>query len=282
MCHFKSALVLKDRVFVPDYDSHEDMIQELSLNDDTNTPNFVRVELSPVSFSHKDILALSDWTYLVDQDYLPRWYVPSYDEQRVRAAISKWFDAHCWKADQEKFLDIDMQKECTYFIFGEHAYNANYIVAEHQYETRDSWGKRSIVTLSSAPIFHLYDNTYIDVDGYMKNNSYYVSLHDSAKAYVHDVTLCAGYDNSCIYVYGQATAICYNQSSCKARGESVVFPFGGGDIRLEDYATAFPQTGSSSAIKAYHCSRVVKSGFATVDNTQVTLYDSAVCQIQKR
>ena len=29
MCKFKSGLILKDRVFIPDYDSHVDMLEEL-------------------------------------------------------------------------------------------------------------------------------------------------------------------------------------------------------------------------------------------------------------
>ena len=34
MCQFKSALCLKDRVFVPDYDSHDRMLEELKIPDD--------------------------------------------------------------------------------------------------------------------------------------------------------------------------------------------------------------------------------------------------------
>ena len=49
MCQFKSALVLKDKIFLPDYDSHDKMLQELEIEDNfTNASKvFVRVELSP-------------------------------------------------------------------------------------------------------------------------------------------------------------------------------------------------------------------------------------------
>ena len=46
MCQFKSALVLKDKIFLPDYDSHDKMLQELEIEDNfTNASKvFVRVE----------------------------------------------------------------------------------------------------------------------------------------------------------------------------------------------------------------------------------------------
>ena len=47
MCKFKSGLILKDRVFIPDYDSHTDMLEELHIPDKLSTPNFVKVEFLP-------------------------------------------------------------------------------------------------------------------------------------------------------------------------------------------------------------------------------------------
>ena len=34
MCKLKSAIILKDRIFVPEYDSHSEMLEELGINDD--------------------------------------------------------------------------------------------------------------------------------------------------------------------------------------------------------------------------------------------------------
>ena len=46
MCQFKSAICLKDRVFVPDYDSHSEMLEELHIEDDFVHASkvFVRME----------------------------------------------------------------------------------------------------------------------------------------------------------------------------------------------------------------------------------------------
>lgn len=283
MCQFKSALILKDRVFVPDYDSHEDMIRELNLLDDTNTPNFVRVELSPVSFSHKDILALSEWEYIVDQDYLPDWYVPSYDEQRARAAISEWFDAHCWKADQEDFPDIDMQKESTYFIFGKHRLQLTYNVTETTYQT--SHNKNGSISCyigsTPAPVIYLYDNSTINVDGYMTGSEIkYIILYDTAAAFIRDATYCFGYDNSSIYAYGKTYAWYFDKSNGSANDRSFIYIHSNGDFVLRECATAMTYCGDSPTINARHCSRVIKCDpNPAIDEAKITLHDSAVCQV---
>ena len=31
MCKLKSAIILKDRIFIPDYDSHSQMLEELGI-----------------------------------------------------------------------------------------------------------------------------------------------------------------------------------------------------------------------------------------------------------
>ena len=51
MCKLKSAIILKDRVFVPDYDSHDKMLKELGIKDTRENAErlFVRAELSPKS-----------------------------------------------------------------------------------------------------------------------------------------------------------------------------------------------------------------------------------------
>lgn len=49
MCQLKSCLVLKDRIYCPDYDSHDRMLKELQIADTIQNAEtlFVRVELTP-------------------------------------------------------------------------------------------------------------------------------------------------------------------------------------------------------------------------------------------
>ena len=90
MCQFKSVIILKDRVFIPDYDSHSDMLEELGIADTRENAErlFVRAELSPAD---GDVFSdIRTWIYKVDQDILPDWYVEEYDRQRVIEAVKEW------------------------------------------------------------------------------------------------------------------------------------------------------------------------------------------------
>ena len=90
MCRFKSAIILKDRVFIPDYDSHSDMLDELGIEDTRQNAEklFIRAELSP---ENGDVFSnIDNWKFVVDQDILPDWYVKDYDKQRMIEAVKEW------------------------------------------------------------------------------------------------------------------------------------------------------------------------------------------------
>ena len=94
MCRFKSGIILKDRVFIPDYDSHTDMLEELKIADTEDNAKrlFVRAELVPQG---DDVFTpVASWKYHVDQDILPDWYVAEVDEMRMREAVTAWAKEH--------------------------------------------------------------------------------------------------------------------------------------------------------------------------------------------
>ena len=94
MCKLKSAIILKDRVFIPDYDSHSKMLEELQIEDTKNNAErlFVRAELYP---ENGDVFSpIDQWKFNVDQDIVPDWYVAGYDEERMRAAVKDWAKSH--------------------------------------------------------------------------------------------------------------------------------------------------------------------------------------------
>ena len=64
MCQFKSCLVLKDRVYCPDYNSHQDMLDKLGIKDDYlgASKTFVRVELTPPDDVKSLMEPLDRWT----------------------------------------------------------------------------------------------------------------------------------------------------------------------------------------------------------------------------
>ena len=94
MCKLKSAIILKDRVFIPDYDSHSKMLEELQIEDTRSNAErlLVRAELYP---KDGDVFSpIDQWKFNVDQDIVPDWYVAGYDEERMRAAVKDWAKSH--------------------------------------------------------------------------------------------------------------------------------------------------------------------------------------------
>ena len=94
MCKLKSAIVLKDRIFMPDYDSHERMIKELGLKDDYlgASKTFVRVELSP---ENGDVFsAIENWKLTVDQDIRPEWFFEDECKLLLIEKVKEWATTH--------------------------------------------------------------------------------------------------------------------------------------------------------------------------------------------
>ena len=94
MCKLKSAIILKDRIFMPDYDSHSAMLDELGINDDYlgATKKFVRAELSP---KDGDVFSPVDgWVFTVDQDITPEWFSEDEYKPRMVEAVKKWAEEH--------------------------------------------------------------------------------------------------------------------------------------------------------------------------------------------
>lgn len=90
MCKMKSAIILKDRIFIPDYDSHSDMLKELGIEDTEKNAAmlFVRAELSP---KNGDVFTpIDEWIFKVDQDIKPDWFVESYEKERMIQAVKEW------------------------------------------------------------------------------------------------------------------------------------------------------------------------------------------------
>lgn len=90
MCRLKSGIILKDRIFVPEYDSHTEMLEELGIEDNylTASKTFVRFELLPKDnniFSNID-----NWELNIDQDIVPDWYDEKIYKSRVIEQVKDW------------------------------------------------------------------------------------------------------------------------------------------------------------------------------------------------
>ena len=92
MCKIKSAILLKNSVYMPfEHDHHTQMLEELGIKDDSAFPNFVRIEITPKDgdlFNHN----LDNWQLNIDQDFCPEWLELEDAETRVKLKLKEWFD----------------------------------------------------------------------------------------------------------------------------------------------------------------------------------------------
>ena len=94
MCRLKSGIIFKDRIFVPEYDSHTKMLEELGIEDNyfTASKTFVRFELRP---KDNDLFTdIDNWRLNIDQDIVPDWYNEEIYKPRVIERVKDWAKEH--------------------------------------------------------------------------------------------------------------------------------------------------------------------------------------------
>ena len=94
MCKLKSAIILKNKIFMPDYDSHSDMLSELGIEDNYlgASKTFVRAELSPVD---GDVFSdIDTWKLNVDQDFTPEWFSEEEYKPLMVEKVKEWAKTH--------------------------------------------------------------------------------------------------------------------------------------------------------------------------------------------
>ena len=94
MCKLKSMIVLKDRIYCPDHDHHQQMLEELGIEDNYlgASKTFVRVELSP---ANDDItIPVDKWLLRIDQDITPEWFDVGVYGDRIYETVKAWAAEH--------------------------------------------------------------------------------------------------------------------------------------------------------------------------------------------
>ena len=171
MCQLKSCLVLKDRVYCPDYDSHQDMLDKLGIKDDYlgASKTFVRVELLPPDGVQSLMDPLDKWTLKVDQDVTPEWWDAEADRQRVEEAVEAWRREHV-------------------FAEGEHSISAGIVYA---------LGNATVKACDSATVT-AFDSSTVKACGNAT-----VKAHDSATVEAYDsATVVYPYKKKIVYPAG--------------------------------------------------------------------------------
>ena len=271
MCKLKSCIVLKDRIFCPDYDSHDRMLSELGVEDTRENAErlFVRVELSPID---DDVFSpINTWRMKVDQDILPDWWVAEAEEPRVREAVAKWAKDHIFC--DAKNLDL---KNGTYYLKNSRA------------ELYDNSGAK-LYGNSSAELYddsraELYDDSsaklYNDSSAELYDDSR-AELYDDSRAELYDNSRAELYDNSGAKLYNDSRAELYNNSSAELYGRSGAKLYN--DSRAELYNNSRAELYGSSSAKLYDNSRAelyddsigIISSIISEDHSNYTLKDNA-------
>ena len=189
MCQFKSALVLKDRIFLPDYDSHDKMLQELGIEDNfTNASKvFVRVELSPAD---RDIFSAVDgWKLIVDQDILPEWWDEAERLPQLKELVETWMRKHTIYAGEHEVAD------------GVWLATGSATVTAYDSATVRATGSATVTAYDSATV-RAYDSATVTATG-----SVMVTAYNSATVRATGSATVTAYDSATVRAYDSATVI---------------------------------------------------------------------------
>ena len=188
MCQFKSAICLKDRVFVPDYDSHSKMLEELHIEDDFVHASkvFVRVELVPEDGDKTS--DVDEWKLNVDQDVLPDWWDENDCLPRIKAAVKAWCDIHILR-------------------------NGTHIVRDGIWYV---YGSAMVIAFGSARVIAFND---VKVQAYSSTS---VTACDSASVEAFDNASVVAHGNASVKAFDNASVVAFDNASVEAFDEASV------------------------------------------------------------
>ena len=230
MCQLKSCLVLKDRVFCPDYNSHQQMLEELGIEDDYlhASKTFVRVELTPPDVVQSLMEPLDRWTLKVDQDIVPEWWDKKADRQRVEEAVEIWRKGHVFTEGKHS---VKAGKVYAYGNAIVTAYNdatvAAYdstIVKAYGNAKVYAFGKTTVETVSNVPV-EAYDDATVKAYGNTKVEAYnraIVKAYSNAEVKANDNAKVEAYNSVAVKAYGNAKVEAFDIAIVKAYNSATV------------------------------------------------------------
>ena len=214
MCQLKSCLVLKDRVYCPDYDSHQDMLDKLGIKDDYlgASKTFVRVELTPPGGVKSLMEPLDRWTLNVDQDVTPEWWDERDDRQRVEEAVEEWRREHVF-SDGEHIV-----KAGEVYAFGSATVEAcgSATVKARGSATVKAWGSDTVKAYGSATVTAYCSAT--------------VKAFGSATVTARDSATVEAWGRATVEAYGSATVTADCNATVKAYDSSTVDAYGNATV----------------------------------------------------
>ena len=240
MCRLKSCLVLKDRVFCPDYDSHQQMLEELGIKDDYlgASKTFVRVELTPPNGNTRSLIEpLDRWVLKVDQDITPEWWDKKADRQRVEEAIETWRREHVFTEGKHivKTGMVYAYNDAEVHVYNDAtvaAYDST-IVKAYSNAKVYAFGKTTVETVSNVPVEACGDAT--------------VKAYGNAKVEAFDRTVVKAYSNVKVEAHDSTTVEAYNSVTVKAHDNA----------KVKAFDRAIVKACNSATVEAYNSAMVI-------------------------
>ena len=269
MCQLKSCLVLKDRIYCPDYDSHDRMLNELHIADTIQNAEslFVRVELTPPN--EKLNTPFNKWRLNIDQDFLPDWWDKDYYEPLVRAEVKKWVDEHFIYSGTRKV------SQGTYY-----ALNDAEIIAEND-SVVNAFNHATVCSHDSSSVFAHHNVTInarmqstvyaTDNCKVVAYNNAFVNIYDNVQAEIYDRAQARIRDNSEAKAYDASTILCFNNTKVICNDMSRCFAYEADEVVANDNSVIYLRNHAS--IIANNNSVI----FKTKENeSEITLNDNAI------
>lgn len=248
MYQFKSALVLKDKIFLPDYDSHDKMLQELGIENNLANASkvFVWVELSPTD---GDIFSdVGGWRLKIDQNVLPEWWNEAERLPQLKELVGTWMRKHTISAGEHEVADG------IWFATGS--------------ATVKAIGSATVRVYGSA-IVNAYDSATVNA-----RDSATVNAYDSATVSARDSVIVTVNDSATVTAIGNAIIRAYGSATVTAINSVIVSAYDSATVKAIDSATV--RVYNSATVRAYSSATVIiPERFAT--DGVIELNGDSVC-----
>ena len=228
MCKLKSAIILKDRIFMPDYDSHSTMLDELGINDDYlgASKKFVRVELSPAD---GDVFTdIDGWELTVDQDIRPEWFSEDEYKPKMVAAVKEWAKTHI-------HIGVDGLK----ITAGENYYIKNCKNVEVINSTVTARGNSTVTARENSTVTARENSTVT-----ARENSTVTAWGNSTVTAKGNSTVTA-WGNSTVTAWENSTVTAWENSTVTAWGNSTVTAWGNSTVTARENSTVTARENST-------------------------------------
>ena len=272
MCKFKSGIILKREVFVPNYEHHTRMLEELKIKDTRANAEskFIRFELIP---ENNDVFSdINTWRFVVDQDIVPEWYVEELDKKRAIEAVMAWAKKHI-------LINIDNLKLTNNTYYLKNCKNTtcyNSTVYAYDNSTVEAYYDSKVEAFGNSTIKAHYDSkveAYNDSTVYAYDNSIVKSYNNSTIKAYNDSIVYAHYD-SIVYAYDNSKVYAYDNSKVEAYYDSTVYA--SGNSKVEAFSNSKVEASSNSTIRAWGSSIITKPRYSSFEKDNLILSENSV------